>query len=145
MPWDECEKLNAATITTEQAVNEAILASIEIYEAFRMKCPTDWRDLGPRGQVALMDLHRLAIRAARPTCSELLPLIDEVYRRVGAPGDWGYGTPTGDAARWLYDTIRLLSWRAGQRDALTPAEQTLFDSQMKQASLSSCEARSLMP
>jgi hypothetical protein len=38
-----------------------------------------------------LDEHRTAIRAA--------------HRTIGAPGDWGYGTPEGEAVRGLYDAL----------------------------------------
>lgn len=121
MPWQECQKLAAEAITTQRAIAEAIDAAKNIHEAFKNQCPEDWLSLGPRGQVALMnlfesvnciDLDNLATEDydLGTTVLALLSRIEEVYRTVGAPGDWGYDHPTGDAARWLYDTIRLLSW-----------------------------------
>ena len=54
------------------------------------------RDLSPRFWVALLDLEL--------SCQEEHW---EELKRLGAPGDFGYGTPCGDALRAVYD-----SWNA---------------------------------
>jgi hypothetical protein len=126
MGYEECARISKKDVTNAVAIEQAVLASRAIYKAFHNECPDDWRDLGPRGQVALMDLVKYiddaalsstspakvdaaTERAERERITDLLTAIHVVHRYVGAPGDWGYGCPTGDAARWLYDTTRLLA------------------------------------
>ena len=46
---------------------------------------------------ALLDLELCA------TADELIDEFPRAYRRLGAPGAFGYGTPCGDALRNLYD------------------------------------------
>lgn len=53
-----------------------------------------------------MGLDRLVTRAAAgETISrdELVEIRNRVYLTMGTPGDWGYGSPLGEALRKLYD------------------------------------------
>lgn len=53
----------------------------------------EYRDLSPRFWVAWLDLE-LAIRDVLPF-DELKVVFKQAYRYIGAPGDFGYGTPQG--------------------------------------------------
>lgn len=58
------------------------------------------RDLSPRFWVALLDLE---LACEIEDWSELCLAFKAAYRYLGAPGDFGYGTPCGEALRSVYD------------------------------------------
>jgi len=81
----------------EQAVEQMVNAFIRDADQFKDLAPTFWMSLG-----RLM----AAVHAREGT--ELVRVIGEVHRSLGAPGDFGYGTVHGDALRKVYDvTIKL--------------------------------------
>ena len=57
------------------------------------------RDLSPRFWVALLDL---VLDCENEDWSQLRATFNQAYRQLGAPGDFGYGTPCGDALKDLY-------------------------------------------
>lgn len=63
------------------------------------------RDLSPRFWVALMDLE---LACGGEDWDQLKLDFKAAYRYLGAPGDFGYGTPCGDALRAVYDTWNAL-------------------------------------
>jgi hypothetical protein len=58
------------------------------------------RDLSHRFWVALEDLQ-LAIEGG--DTRNMQEVFKAAYRQLGAPGDFGYGTPAGQALKKLYD------------------------------------------
>lgn len=103
MAWQECQALTAVDESDARA--EAAQAAAAVLNAFREGGA--WSELGPRGQVALLDLEVAMTQGV--STSELHAAILEAHRRVGPPGDWGYGHPEGKALAWLYETTRLLA------------------------------------
>ena len=63
------------------------------------------RDLSPRFWIALLDLE---LACEEQDWDELKLSFKDAYRFFGAPGDFGYGTPCGDALRAVYDTWNVL-------------------------------------
>ena len=63
-------------------------------------------DLSPRFWVALLDLEIIIndsdLAAKDPSDAEIRAEVIKNYRWLGAPGDFGYGTPCGDALKALY-------------------------------------------
>ena len=59
--------------------------------------PAFWHSLG-----ALV-LAAVVVELPESDGKEITAVIGKVHRRLGAPGDFGYGTPCGDALRNLYD------------------------------------------
>lgn len=57
------------------------------------------RDLSPRFWVALLDL---VLDCENEDWSELCVTFKAASRQLGSPGDFGYGTPCGDAIQDLY-------------------------------------------
>lgn len=71
------------------------------YSAFHAKKKSkEYRDLSPRFWVAWMDLEEAIARKAPH--EELQAEFAKAYKQFGAPGDFGYGTPPGEALKHLY-------------------------------------------
>lgn len=60
------------------------------------------RGLSHRFWVALDDFAAMAGLATVNNCRELFPAFKAAYHWLGAPGDFGYGTPCGDALAGMY-------------------------------------------
>ena len=63
------------------------------------------RDLSPRFWHALVELE---LGCEEQEWGTLCETSRSAYRYLGAPGDFGYGTPCGDALRAVYDTWNAL-------------------------------------
>jgi hypothetical protein len=65
----------------------------------------DWPpDANEMSHVALRALKApMVVLGAGPSLDDLVALRGRVHRAFGAPGDWGYGKPIGDALRALYE------------------------------------------
>lgn len=77
-----------------------------------------FRNESPRFWCALLDLEQ--------SCKEenwklLCKAFKECYRYLGAPGDFGYGTPCGDALRDVYDRWNDLCNAKSQKKKLATA------------------------
>lgn len=123
MSWIECQKTPSETVTLCEAINQAILAARAVVDAGRDSTEFKGREHG-----AVVLLHEAAgaqplaepengDAALKPIASSLLAAIHDAHRRLGAPGNWGYGTPEGDSLRWLYDSTRLLANAVRRFDA----------------------------
>lgn len=64
--------------------------------------------LSPRFLVAMMDLEVILDTDPPMSSESLLAACRPLYRQFGAPGDFGYGHPSGDSLRALYDRHRDL-------------------------------------
>ncbi len=73
--------------------------------------------MSPRFWVAWMDLE---LCVSRGTTEELLETFPKAYRYLGAPGDFGYGTPCGDALRNFYDWWN--AWLTARKAVAAAAE-----------------------
>lgn len=47
-------------------------------------------------------------------CQSLTLAFRAVHQQIGAPGDWGYGTPEGDSLKSFYDAWNLSTSEAAQ-------------------------------
>lgn len=79
----------------------AVAAANETFNKNKRKL----RDLSPRFWVALMDLEFIT---DSENWGDVKKAFKDCYRYLGAPGDFGYGTPCGDALRKVYDTWNAL-------------------------------------
>lgn len=61
-------------------------------------------DLRPEFWIALGTIAGATSRASDRT--DVVRVFQSAYRRLGAPGDFGYGTPCGDALRAIYDAYK---------------------------------------
>jgi hypothetical protein len=107
MSCEDCNDPENATI--ERACQEARGAVRALLAAARTS--TEFR--GPEhGAVHLLREATQDFMDSEPTaatCGIFLAATKEAHRRLGAPGDFGYGTPEGDAMQWLYASTRLLA------------------------------------
>jgi len=55
-----------------------------------------------------LSLRRLERSAESDELDALRAVFSEVHKQLGAPGDFGYGTPCGDALKTLYDSWNKL-------------------------------------
>lgn len=62
-------------------------------------------DLSPRFWEAFQKLEKSADQS---DWTDLKLAFDEARKQLGAPGDFGYGTPCGDALRVLYESWKKL-------------------------------------
>lgn len=79
------------------------------------------RDLSPRFWVALMDLEFIC---DSDNWAEIKLAFKDCYRYLGAPGDFGYGTPCGDALRNVYDSWNALCKVAEVRASAEPVSNS---------------------
>lgn len=80
-----------------------------LVRALRMRecCYREAIDLVPESAVSEREMLREAIELVAVLRRVVPTLSDEVlYRAFGAPGDFGYETPIGDALARLYGVIR---------------------------------------
>jgi hypothetical protein len=103
----------------ETALREAIRKCADVFE--NPKERRKLRDLSPRFWVALLDLRAAAGDPGRKLHEELGNLLT-AYKHLGAPGDFGYGHPTGDALQRLYAAHNALC--AANRAARETTEAT---------------------
>ncbi|KKM91191.1 hypothetical protein LCGC14_1231080 [marine sediment metagenome] len=69
------------------------------------KYKKEYRRLSPRFWVAWLDLE---LGCECEDWDKLTNTMIAAHHQLGAPGDFGYGTPCGDALRNVYDTWREL-------------------------------------
>jgi hypothetical protein len=55
------------------------------------------------GRLSAIDLYNVESR------SHLVVCFQEAHRAIGAPGDWGYGEPEGDAVKAVYDAYNAFA------------------------------------
>jgi hypothetical protein len=96
-----------------QQINACVIHCSETFNKNSKKL----RDLSPRFWIALMDLEM----CHDSPDEELLEVFSKAYRYLGAPGDFGYGTPCGDALRNLYE------WWNAWLTARKPADEVLSE------------------
>lgn len=60
------------------------------------------KDLKGSFWAALADLH-FVVCVLAPTREEIIAQFRSAYKQLGAPGDFGYGTPCGDSLAAVYD------------------------------------------
>jgi hypothetical protein len=84
-------------------LRQAIRAAARAFDNNKKKL----RDLSPRFWVALMDME---ITAAddNATVDGLIQAVKNNHQQLGSPGDFGYGTPCGEALREVYDACSAL-------------------------------------
>jgi hypothetical protein len=80
----------------------------------------DLTDLGPSFWVAV-DSLTLAADSADDAC-DLLRIVKQYSRRLGAPGDFGYGRSPGEDLRRMYDAATRLSEARGRQVAVTSGD-----------------------
>lgn len=61
------------------------------------------RELSDLSRAFWKSLDDLALAADEAVPNDLAKAVSDVHRTLGAPGDFGYGTPCGDALRAVYD------------------------------------------
>lgn len=62
----------------------------------------EFRDLRPHFWASLADLRLIAV-SLDGTDEEVIMSFSQARRHLGAPGDFGYGTPCGDALKAFYN------------------------------------------
>lgn len=76
------------------------------FEQFRLACAIldqvarTSKEFGNRERTAAFELSQCAENAKHP--SEMRESFRDAYRLLGAPGDFGYGSPEGDALQDVY-------------------------------------------
>jgi hypothetical protein len=96
--------MSEATQFDGTRLRKAIVAADNTFHKNKRKL----RDLSSRFWVALMDLG-LAAGDDKTTTDDLMQEVRTAHRQLGSPGDFGYGTPCGDALREVYDAYNELS------------------------------------
>lgn len=100
LKWDRstnsCGEHRFSAEECETQVREAVFVCTCEFSQNKRKL----RDLSPRFWVALLDLE---VAASLLTAADLIAEFPNAYKQLGAPGDFGYGTPCGDALANLYD------------------------------------------
>ena len=86
--------------TTYEAVKAAFVRCNNAFQDPKNK--RKLRDLSPRFWVALLDLE-IMFSGPQPEVAEIHSAFRQAYRWLGAPGDFGYGTPCGEGLREFYD------------------------------------------
>lgn len=110
MGWKDCyPNKHPDGVTPEKALQEAMGAVDALVRAADKS-----KEFGIREHRAVGVLADLTagLRTAGPcveACLRLLEGIGKAYKQLGAPGDWGYGRPEGDALQWLYASTSLLN------------------------------------
>ena len=95
-----------ATATLEEKTRELRIAVHQLEKAFYdPKEKKQLSDLRPAFWHALgsVVLSAALIDSPEPDAVEITRAIGKAHKQLGTPGDFGYGTPCGDALRNLYD------------------------------------------
>ena len=77
-------------------LRDAVLNCCEVFSHHKKELG----DLSPSFWSALSDLQGIVLFASH---DQILAALKKHRRTLGAPGDFGYGTPCGDALRAVYD------------------------------------------
>jgi hypothetical protein len=104
-----------SVVNAHTAFSGAVVTCSQTFEKNKRKL----RDLSPRFWVALLDLE---LGCNSNDWEELCQTFKAAYRYLGAPGDFGYGTPCGDGLRKVYDTWNLLCKAQKAAAEARPAE-----------------------
>lgn len=88
-------------ISEQKRFCESVRHALKTFDEHKRKL----LDLSPRFWVALLVLEA---GCAEANWDELRKTFGAAHRRLGAPGDFGYGTPCGDALRDVYDSWGVL-------------------------------------
>ncbi len=110
--WSDCLKggyrIGRVSICVEEKEPIAMDEKLESFKRAVIKAHATFAknkkelsDLSPRFWVAWMDLE-MAIEFTVPI-SELKEEFQKSYKQFGSPGDFGYGTPCGDALKAVYE------------------------------------------
>ena len=97
---------------------EAVKHAADVFN--KPKHRKKYKDLSPRFWVALMDLE---LSCDCEDWKQLKTDFAKCYRFLGAPGDFGYGTPCGDALRAVYDSWNKLYLANVPRTGAVPAAE----------------------
>ena len=103
-------------IPEQKAFCDAVQTAARVFSMPKHK--KKLKDLSPRFWVALMDLE---LSCGQDDWGQLKIDFRAAYRYLGAPGDFGYGTPCGDSLRGVYDKWSLLC--KAKEPAVSPPNQ----------------------
>lgn len=99
----------------QTAFADAVRHAVETFNQPKHK--RKLKDLSPRFWVALLDLE---LGCEEPDWEKLKAAFGSAYKQLGAPGDFGYGTPCGDALKDLYRRWNELCKARQPADLATP-------------------------
>lgn len=111
MGWKECDPTKYPNGATFAQAMEQSLGAVDAL----VKAAKGSKEFGAKEIMAVGVLEDFAagVRSAGEACEEsclrMLEYISKAHKKLGAPGDWGYGYPEGDALQWLYASTRLLN------------------------------------
>ena len=128
--WDDCVqdgyRIAVVTVTSEleEIDMDEMLAAFKdavtkAHAAFAKK-KKSLSDLSPRFWVAWMDLE-MSLEFGT-TFEEIREEAKKSFKQFGSPGDFGYGTPCGDALKTVYDAWRNVVAASNPHQVAEPKE-----------------------